>query len=50
MSAIEMLAVEGLSLSFSGLRALDDVSFSLPPGRIVGLIVREYALVRWADD
>lgn len=38
MSAIEMLTVEGLSLSFAGLRALDDVSFSLPPGKIVGLI------------
>jgi branched-chain amino acid transport system permease protein len=33
-----LLAVEAISLSFGGVRALDDVSFSLEEGEIVGLI------------
>lgn len=32
------LGVEGLSVSFGGVRVLDDVSLSVEPGRIVGLI------------
>ncbi|HEV2427074.1 MAG TPA: ABC transporter ATP-binding protein [Acidimicrobiales bacterium] len=37
-SAPPMLALEGVSVSFGGLRALDDVSFSVSAGEIVGLI------------
>jgi branched-chain amino acid transport system permease protein len=33
-----ILAVEGLKKSFGGLRAVDDVSFRVEPGEIVGLI------------
>ena len=33
-----ILAVEGLQKSFGGLRAVDDVSFRVEPGEIVGLI------------
>lgn len=33
-----LLAVEGVSKSFSGLRAVDDVSFKVAPGEIVGII------------
>ncbi len=33
-----MLAVEGISRTFGGLRALDGVSFTVPEGEIVGLI------------
>lgn len=32
------LKIRNLSLSFAGLKALDDVSFDVPPGSIVGLI------------
>ena len=32
------LEVEGVTLQFAGLRALDDVSFSVPPGRLTALI------------
>lgn len=34
----EGLKIRGLSLSFAGLKALEDVSFDVPPGAIVGLI------------
>ena len=33
-----MIALEGVGVSFGGLRALDDVSFSVADGEIVGLI------------
>ncbi|WLB58625.1 branched-chain amino acid ABC transporter ATP-binding protein/permease [Bradyrhizobium japonicum] len=33
-----LLGVEGVSKSFSGLRAVDDVSFTVAPGEIVGII------------
>jgi branched-chain amino acid transport system ATP-binding protein len=33
-----LLSVEGVSLRFGGIAALDDVSLSLPPGQIAGLI------------
>ena len=33
-----LLRVDGVSLSFGGLRALDDVSFSVRPGEVVALI------------
>jgi branched-chain amino acid transport system permease protein len=33
-----VLSVEGLAKSFGGLRAVDDVAFSVAPGEIVGLI------------
>jgi len=36
MSAV--IRAEGLSKSYGGVRALDDVSFTVEPGRIVGLI------------
>jgi len=32
------LRVEGLSLQFAGLQALEDVSFTVPPGRLAALI------------
>jgi ABC-type branched-subunit amino acid transport system ATPase component len=32
------LTVTGLTVTFGGLRAVDDVSFTVPPGSIVGLI------------
>jgi branched-chain amino acid transport system ATP-binding protein len=32
------LRIEGVSVHFEGLRALDDVSLDVPPGRIVGVI------------
>ena len=38
MSAAGMLAVEGLSKSFGGVRAVDDVSLVLPKGEIRALI------------
>lgn len=38
MSASGMLAVEGLSKSFGGVRAVDDVSLVLPKGEIRALI------------
>ncbi|HEV7370265.1 ABC transporter ATP-binding protein [Arenibaculum sp.] len=37
-AAAPLLEVRGLSKSFRGLRAVDDVSFSVPRGAIVGLI------------
>jgi branched-chain amino acid transport system ATP-binding protein len=37
-ASLPLLEVEGLSLSFGGVRALDAVSFSLSAGQIVGLI------------
>jgi len=33
-----LLAVDGVSKSFSGLRAVDDVSFTVAPGEIIGII------------
>lgn len=33
-----LLRVEGLSLAFGGLKALDDISFRVPPGAILGII------------
>lgn len=33
-----LLAVDGVSKSFSGLRAVDDVSFTVTPGEIIGII------------
>ncbi|MBR0818000.1 ABC transporter permease subunit [Bradyrhizobium liaoningense] len=33
-----LLGVEGVSKSFSGLRAVDDVSFTVAPGEIIGII------------
>ena len=33
-----MISVEHVSVSFGGLKAVDDVSFSIPQGRITGLI------------
>jgi len=36
--ATETLTLSRVSLQFSGLKALDDVSFELPPGKAVGLI------------
>ncbi|MBR1127641.1 branched-chain amino acid ABC transporter ATP-binding protein/permease [Bradyrhizobium iriomotense] len=33
-----LLAVDGVSKSFSGLRAVEDVSFTVAPGEIVGII------------
>jgi branched-chain amino acid transport system permease protein len=33
-----LLAVDGITLSFGGVRALDGISFALQPGEIVGLI------------
>ncbi len=33
-----MLEIDGLSVSFGGVRALDDVGFVVPPGATVGLI------------
>ncbi|MCW5770064.1 MAG: ABC transporter ATP-binding protein [Rhodospirillaceae bacterium] len=38
MNAAPLLAVEGLSRSFQGLRAVDDVSFEVRPGELLGLI------------
>lgn len=32
------LKIEGLSVGFGGVRALSDISISLPPGKIVGII------------
>jgi branched-chain amino acid transport system ATP-binding protein len=32
------LAVEGLAVSFGGIRAVDDVSFAVAPGEVVGII------------
>ncbi|MGB7052432.1 MAG: ATP-binding cassette domain-containing protein, partial [Acidimicrobiales bacterium] len=32
------LEVENLTVRFGGLRAVDDVSLSVPPGAVVGLI------------
>jgi ABC-type branched-subunit amino acid transport system ATPase component/ABC-type branched-subunit amino acid transport system permease subunit len=37
-AARQTLSLKNVSLSFSGLKALDDVSFELPPGTAVGLI------------
>ena len=37
-AATQTLSLKNVSLSFSGLKALDDVSFELPPGTAVGLI------------
>jgi branched-chain amino acid transport system ATP-binding protein len=34
----EVLSVAGVSLSFGGVRALDDVTFTIPSPRVVGLI------------
>lgn len=33
-----LLVVEGLTKHFSGLKALDDVSFDVPPGSVLGII------------
>ena len=33
-----LLKVEHLGISFRGLRALDDVNFSIPQGAVMGLI------------
>src|SRR5207237_5592522 len=33
-----LLQVEGLTISFLGLRALDDVALEVKPGRILGLV------------
>ena len=33
-----VIQAEGLSKTYGGVRALDNVSFSIEPGRIVGLI------------
>jgi branched-chain amino acid transport system permease protein len=33
-----LLVVDGISKSFSGLRAVDQVSFEIPPGQILGII------------
>jgi ABC-type branched-subunit amino acid transport system ATPase component len=38
VSAAPLLSVEGLSRSFGGVRAVDDVSFHVQPGEVVGLI------------
>ena len=38
MTASPILEVKGLSKSFGGVRAVDNVSFALRPGEIVGLI------------
>jgi branched-chain amino acid transport system ATP-binding protein len=34
----ELLAVDGVSVAFGGLRALDDVSFAVGPGEVLGVI------------
>jgi branched-chain amino acid transport system ATP-binding protein len=38
MSAAAMLEIEGLRKHFQGMRAVDDVSFAVKPGELVGLI------------
>ncbi|MVT74953.1 ATP-binding cassette domain-containing protein [Bradyrhizobium cajani] len=38
MDDAPLLAVEGVSKSFSGLRAVDGVSFTVAPGEIIGII------------
>ncbi|WP_448043483.1 branched-chain amino acid ABC transporter ATP-binding protein/permease [Bradyrhizobium liaoningense] len=38
MNKAPLLAVEGVSKSFSGLRAVDGVSFTVAPGEIIGII------------
>lgn len=35
---MQLLAVEGLGLSFGGVRCLDDVTFGIAPGDVVGII------------